>query len=365
MEKLNTSDLINAIAEKSGMAKTEAELLVRNFIELIEEGLEKDGEVKVKGLGAFKLKRVAGRVGRNLQTNEEVEIPPHNKVIFTPQKDLKELVNKDYLYLTYKEAPEQKGGTTEKKHEEKEIPKTEKEEEKPEEIKKEQETPIETKADTPKPEPVKKEKAPPPPPPPPPKEEKTAEEKPHRNYLWIIPVVILVIAILAVIFYFRACNGTSQEEAEPPEEQIITTPEDETEAVDTDPADTLQGQEPEVEEPRETERAEPAPIGPEEELLYVLEPGNYLYQLAGQFYGDSLFWVLIYKANAGKIADPEEVNEGGKLVIPPLEGKPGELTRKDSLNLSEGYRMLYEYYMVEEDPRTSNFYFGMVRYMPR
>lgn len=365
MEKLNTSDLINAVAEKSGMTKTEAELLVKNFIELIEEGLEKDGVVKVKGLGAFKLKRVAGRVGRNLQTNEEVEIPPHNKITFTPEKDLKELVNKDYLYLTYKEAPDQKGGTTEEKHEEKEIPKAEKkEEEKPEEKKTEQETPIESKADTPKPEPEKKEKTPPPPPPPPLKEEKTAEEKPRRNYLWIIPVVILVIAILAVIFYFRACNDTGEESTKPPEEQIIN-PTDEPGKTEKPPADTLQPAETEVAPIEEPEATEPEPVSPEEELLYVLEPGNYLYQLAGQFYGDSLFWVLIYKANAGKIADPEEVSEGGKLVIPPLEGKPGELTKKDSLNLSEGYRMLYEYYMVEEDPRTSNFYFGMVRYMPR
>jgi len=365
MEKLNTSDLIIAVAEKNGIAKTEAELLVKNFIELIEEGLEKDGTVKVKGLGTFKLKRVAGRVGRNLQTNEQVDIPPHNKVTFTPENELKDLVNKDYLYLTYKEAPEQKGGAPDEKQKETGAPKAEKEEEKPEEKKAEPEKPLESKADTPKPEPEKKEEKPlPPPPPPPPKEEKKEEEKPRRNYLWIIPVVILVIAILAVIFYFRACNDTGDETTKPPDEQIIK-PTEEPDDTEMAPADTVQPEEPEVAPPEEPEAAEPEPVSPEEELLYVLEPGNYLYQLAGQFYGDSLYWVLIYKANAAKIPDPEQVSEGGKLIIPPLEGTPGNLTRRDSMNLSEGYRMLYEYYMIEEDPRTSNFYFGMVRYMPR
>jgi nucleoid-associated protein YgaU len=237
-----------------------------------------------------------------------------------------------------------------------------------------QEKPVEEKADIPKPEqpkeePVEKESATPPPvpppappPPPPPTETKKEEEDEprRRRFLWMIPVAIIIIAILAVIFYFRACNDKEPEKE--PTEQIITTPSDEPEPL---PLDTVPA-EPEVKEP-EVKEPEPKISVAErtEDGLYVLKPGNYLYQLAGQFYGDSLFWVIIYKANAKDIADPEAVKEGQKLLVPRLEGDRYNLTRNDSMNISEGYRLLYEFYMIEEDPRTSNFYFGMLRYRPK
>lgn len=357
MDKLNTSDLVNSIAEKTGITKTDTELLVRNIIELIEEGLRADGAVKVKGLGTFKLKRVARRMGRNLQTGEQVEIPPHNKVTFTPESDLKDLVNKDYQYLTYKEAPVEKGWVPPSSAEKKEEPVKE-------EIK--EETPVKSESEDVKAVPEKEEATPEPPPPatPEPPKEEPREEYHRRRYLWVIPVAIIIIAILAVIFYFRACHD-KEEEVKPPSEQIIT-PADEPEETTITPVDTIP-EEPAATEPAEPEIKEPQPpeTSPEEDLLYALKPGNYLYQLAGQFYGDSLFWVIIYKANASDIEDPEGVSVGKELIIPALEGDRFNLSRADSMNLSEGYRMLYEYYMVEEDPRTSNFYFGMMRYMPR
>lgn len=345
MEKLNTTDLINAIAEKTGSTKTDAEFLVKNVIELIEESLEKESSVKVKGLGTFKLKRVASRIGRNLQTGEEVEIPPHNKVTFTPEKELKELVNKEYEFLTYKEVEEEKPVASAPPEEKKEEPETEK--------------PLESKSDPVKPE-DNKEPNLPPPVPPPPEEEYDDVESSRRGYHWIIPVAVIIIAILAVVFYFRACQDRSDDAKTPPEEEQVISPVEE-------PVDTLAPEEPVVDEPEEILEPEPRPmpVTPEEDLLYVLEPGNYLYQLAGKFYGDSLFWVLIYRENADKIDDPEEVTEGSRLVIPKLEGTRYNLSRQDSMNLSEGYRMLYEYYMIREDLRTSNFYYGMVRYMPR
>ena len=101
------------------------------------------------------------------------------------------------------------------------------------------------------------------------------------------------------------------------------------------------------------------------ETIYTLKPGNYLYQLAGRFYGDSLFWVLIYKANAENIYDPDLIVIGDKLIIPPLEGDRHKLSSHDSLELSESHRLLYEYYGETDDPVAGNFYQGMIRYRPK
>ena len=52
-EKLNIQDLIDLLAEKHGMSKKNADSFVKEFFQLIEEALEKDKYVKIKGLGAF------------------------------------------------------------------------------------------------------------------------------------------------------------------------------------------------------------------------------------------------------------------------------------------------------------------------
>ena len=60
-EKLNIQDLIDLLAEKHGMSKKNADSFVKEFFQLIEEALEKDKYVKIKGLGAFKLIDVESR----------------------------------------------------------------------------------------------------------------------------------------------------------------------------------------------------------------------------------------------------------------------------------------------------------------
>lgn len=67
-EKLNIQDLIDLLAEKHGMSKKNADSFVKEFFQLIEEALEKDKYVKVKGLGAFKLIDVESRESVNVNT---------------------------------------------------------------------------------------------------------------------------------------------------------------------------------------------------------------------------------------------------------------------------------------------------------
>ena len=71
-EKLNIQDLIDLLAEKHGMSKKNADSFVKEFFQLIEEALEKDKYVKVKGLGAFKLIDVESRESVNVNTGERL-----------------------------------------------------------------------------------------------------------------------------------------------------------------------------------------------------------------------------------------------------------------------------------------------------
>lgn len=98
-EKLNIQNLIDALAEKHGMGKRNADGFVKEFFQLIEEALEKDRYVKVKGLGTFKLIEVESRESINVNTGERFQIQKHTKVSFTPETALKEVINKPFSHF--------------------------------------------------------------------------------------------------------------------------------------------------------------------------------------------------------------------------------------------------------------------------
>ncbi len=119
-EKLNIQDLIDLLAEKHGMSKKNADSFVKEFFQLIEEALEKDKYVKIKGLGAFKLIEealekdkyvkikglgafklidVESRESVNVNTGERFEIQGHTKVSFTPEPALKDIINKPFAHF--------------------------------------------------------------------------------------------------------------------------------------------------------------------------------------------------------------------------------------------------------------------------
>lgn len=94
--KLNHSDLSALLAKESGISLVKAELLTKTFFDLVIEGLENDGIVKINGLGTFKLTDVASRSSVNVNTGEKFEIKGHKKLVFTPADTLKECVNQPF-----------------------------------------------------------------------------------------------------------------------------------------------------------------------------------------------------------------------------------------------------------------------------
>ncbi|WP_307759655.1 HU family DNA-binding protein [uncultured Mediterranea sp.] len=98
-EKLNIQNLILLFAEKYDITPENAEEFVKTFFALIEEGLEQDKYVKVKGLGTFKLIEVGSRESINVNTGERFEIQGHQKVSFTPEAALKDLINRPFSHF--------------------------------------------------------------------------------------------------------------------------------------------------------------------------------------------------------------------------------------------------------------------------
>lgn len=98
-EKLNIQDLIDMLAERHGMSRKNADSFVKEFFQLIEESLEKDKYVKIRGLGTFKLIDVGSRESVNVNTGERFEIQEHTKVSFTPEPALKDIINRPFSHF--------------------------------------------------------------------------------------------------------------------------------------------------------------------------------------------------------------------------------------------------------------------------
>ena len=91
---MNKSELIAAVAAKTGETKKNAEASLDAFIDVITESLIKGDKVQLVGFGSFEVRKRAARKGRNPQTKEEIKIPASKAPVFKAGKALKDLVNK-------------------------------------------------------------------------------------------------------------------------------------------------------------------------------------------------------------------------------------------------------------------------------
>lgn len=96
MEKRNIQTVAEILTDKAAIEKKEAASFATTMFEVIQEGLNRDGIVKVKGLGTFKVIDVEARESVNVNTGERVLIDSHSKITFTPDTTMKELVNKPF-----------------------------------------------------------------------------------------------------------------------------------------------------------------------------------------------------------------------------------------------------------------------------
>ncbi|TGX81816.1 hypothetical protein E5358_08725 [Palleniella muris] len=89
-------ELARTVSERQGLTRAESEQFVYAMFELIKSTLHSDDQVKVKGLGTFKVQTVKSRSSINVNTGERVLIDSHEKITFTPDKAMAEAVNKPF-----------------------------------------------------------------------------------------------------------------------------------------------------------------------------------------------------------------------------------------------------------------------------
>lgn len=90
---MNKSELIDAIAEQSGLTKTDSAKALNGFIEAVTSAMQRGDSVALVGFGTFSIKERAARTGRNPRTGEALQIAASNVPSFKAGKDLREAVN--------------------------------------------------------------------------------------------------------------------------------------------------------------------------------------------------------------------------------------------------------------------------------
>ena len=90
---MNKTELISAIAAKSGLSKKNSETALNAMIASVEDALVAGEKVVLVGFGTFEVKKRAERKGRNPQTKEEIIIPASKAPVFKAGKGLKDKIN--------------------------------------------------------------------------------------------------------------------------------------------------------------------------------------------------------------------------------------------------------------------------------
>ena len=374
--RLSIQDLALILSEQTGKSTEEALRFLQEFIAVVSEGVYNDKLVKVKGLGTFKIIRVEERASVSVNSGERFVIPSHYKFTFTPDKELKELVNKPFSLFDTVELNEEvdfsdvdvsaeTSGAEEAADDSSEeilpdgipeqaieAPQTPEPEVKPEPAVEEEAVPQEeAKAEseaetetTPEPE-VEAEPEPKVEAETTPHEEAKAEPKPaepvssvsgYKEYRrkrrrsasrkLLFPIACLFVVIVLGIVYIVCLSGrtTVNKNWEPPMAEVGNpTPEAGMNPV---PADSTGVTPPDsaslaadsvVAEPPVVEENQPEETPKSDILaLVTIKAGVRLASFAKQYYGHKFFWVYIYQYNQDIISDPNNIPIGTELRIP-------------------------------------------------
>lgn len=340
--RLSIQDLALILSEQTGKSTEEALRFLQEFIAVVSEGVYNDKLVKVKGLGTFKIIRVEERASVSVNSGERFVIPSHYKFTFTPDKELKELVNKPFSLFDTVELNEEVDFSDVDVSAEtsgaEEAADDSSEEILPDGIPEQAIEAPQTPEPEVKPEPAVEEEAAP-------QEEAKAEPKPvepvssvsgYKEYRrkrrrsasrkLLFPIACLFVVIVLGIVYIVCLSGrtTVNKNWEPPmaevgnptpEAGMNPVPADSTGVTPPDSAslatDSVVAEPPVVEEnhPEETPKSDIL-------ALVTIKAGDRLASFAKQYYGHKFFWVYIYQYNQDIISDPNNIPIGTELRIP-------------------------------------------------
>ena len=377
-DKLSWSELRRALAQRANISEKDANTFLTAFNAQLLEALKTEKQVKINGLGTFKLQAVAPRKSVDVTTGNEITIEGYNKVSFVPEAGVKELVEKveageavealdpiQKLGAQADEIVDILGDLGELPKEEKaeepveeaapveepviaEVPAEEPKEEEPieetapvEEPKEEEPVIAEVPAEEPKEEePVVEE----------PKEEEPliVSEKPakKKNYfLRALLISLIILLILCAVGYFflrkQVCEWFDilKEKVEKIELfNKCSAPSDEVEVAAAEDELVLEVPEEAAEQVAESEapKAEVQKAKYEELLLTEeITEGSRLAWISRKYYGHPDYWPYLYDANRDRIDDPSNVPVGTQIRVPKLTKVQRDMTSSEYLRLKE------------------------------
>lgn len=359
-DKVGISDLMAILAERHGMSDEDAERFVKEFFLLIEESLEKDKYVKIKGLGIFKLIEVGSRESINVNTGERFEIQGHTKISFVPEPTLKEVINRPFSHfetVVLNENAILEDTPLESDNDEEEPIIPSKSEDAKDEMIQTEETksqepvtvsasPKEAEEDAPTPTPVSS-------------PVHSQEKRDGSAMKYFIAAVLFVILLCggAVAFVYNPdlmslfTTDRMQNDPDPIQDTELSDKSlsvaDDTLCIPTDSIlkDTMPAQnktqdlsvslvseqkQPQEQKPAQKKKQTPsAPVKPDSvnytivgtETTYTIKEGETLTKVALRFYGTKALWPYIVKHNPDVIKNPDNVPYGTTIKIPKLVKK--------------------------------------------
>ena len=351
-KKITFPELIDLVSQSNGTTKKTSESFVKEFFAAIEQALEDGETVKIRRFGVFKVSKVEARKSVHVGTGEEIEIPEHSKITFTPDKELADAVNAAFADFDTVEiddsTPSEVIEALEDISADEQLPistpiaaitveetTAEEPEAQSEEITEPAmppEIPAELMAQDEEPEAAVATVMPMTEP------ESQAEEPAEYNYddeeeedneqkgsfgkgfFWglitgIIVTALLLLAILWFSGFGVATSTTDNEDDEAQVENVAVTDsvEPEFSAAEAKPADTATKQ-------PEAAKEEAKPASDNSISLVKTDTvgrTRFLTTMAREYYGDLNFWVYIYEENKSIISDPNHIEAGTVVIIPP------------------------------------------------
>ena len=396
-DKLSWSELRRALAQRANISEKDANTFLTAFNAQLLEALKTEKQVKINGLGTFKLQAVAPRKSVDVTTGSEITIEGYNKASFVPEAGVKELIEKVEAGEAVEALePIQKLGAQADEIVDilgdlGELPKEEKAEEPVEEAapveEPKEEEPVvaepvvaepviaEVPAEEPKEEePVAEEPKEEEPVAEEPKEEEQKEEveplivleKPakKKNYflraLLIFFIILLILCVVGYFFLrkqvcewfdilkekvdkielFNKCSAPSEEveAAAAEDELVLEVPEEAAEQVAESEAPKAEVQKDQKAEakPVATKKEEPKKAKYEELLLTEeITEGSRLAWISRKYYGHPDYWPYLYDANRDRIDNPSNVPVGTQIRVPKLTKAQRDMTSSEYLRLKE------------------------------
>lgn len=346
--KITFQELLDEFSAVTGRTKVFSRKFIKDVFVTIQEGLRKDENVNIKGLGIFKLQEVKERETLNPRTGITSTIPAHKRIVFRPEKNLRERVNSKYEKLKPKPI---------KKKAAKKIPPESLPEEKAE-VKKIPKEPVLLIQDS-----ALKESAPASkiPAPPPINEKKKMptfiieEKKKKSAWRWILPLILII--LIFIILYIVPTKYDSIEKIQIRNNSLFTkTPVEQAQSPAPLPEEVfMEAPKPQSLEIKTTPVKEEAPVNTtrneENTFIHIIKNGNTLWGISKQYYSRATLWPNIYRKNVETVRTPDLLIVGRELIIPELEGKAYQLTKTDSARIAQGYYLAYRAYKKYDEEK--------------